>query len=75
MSNLPNGPILNFVTKVQQANNRKSPNIQLTMTEALNLSTELTAILLKQQKLLEDIIELQKRANTPQQIEMDGGGF
>jgi hypothetical protein len=70
-----NGTIVNFVAKVQAANNRKASNFTLTMTEAINLSTELTSLLARQTKLLEDIVELQKRASQPIQLQMDGGGF
>ncbi len=70
------GNVAAFISKVQAANNRKAPEVKLSLQEAIDLSAELSKMLLRQNSLLEDIVELQKRLNAgPTEIQMDGGGF
>lgn len=71
----PSGPIVNFITKVQQANNRKAAQIVLSTQEAIDLSAALSAMLARENSLLSDIVELHKRTNAPTNIQMDGGRF
>jgi hypothetical protein len=74
MSKVPNsGPLVNFITKTQQASNRKSPNLVLSIQEAIDLSSALGLVLARHNSLLEDIVELQRRTNAPTEIQMDGG--
>lgn len=70
------GSIVKFVAKVQAANNRKSKDIVLSIQEAIDLSATLTQLLARQNSLLEDIVELQKRAQSGSvEIQINGGGF
>jgi len=69
-------PITKFAQRVRAASNRGSKDVVLTLAEAIELSTSLVALQAKENKLLEDIVELQRRAlDGPTQIEMDGGSF
>ncbi|MNK39735.1 hypothetical protein D3C87_583550 [compost metagenome] len=68
--------VARYISKVQSANNRGSKDVVLSIQEAIDLSAALTLMLSKQSSLLEDIVELQKRAAAgPTEIILDGGSL
>lgn len=70
------GSIVKFISKVQSSNNRKAKEVVLTLHEAIDLSAALSLLLARQNSLLEDIVDLQKRVqNGPTEIILDGGSF
>lgn len=70
------GSIVNFIAKVSSANNRKSKDLVLSIQEAIDLSTAISQMLVRQNTLLEDIVDLQKRVqNGPTEIVLDGGSL
>lgn len=63
-----------FLAKAQSANNRKSKEVVLTLQEAIDLSMALSSMMSKQNELLSDIVDLQKRLlDGPIEIVIDGG--
>jgi len=70
------GNVVAFISKVQSASNRKASEVKLSIQEAIDLSASISLMLARQNTLLEDIVELQKRATSgPTEIALDGGGF
>jgi hypothetical protein len=75
-NNSPYIAIANFIAKVQFASNRGNKDLKMTMAEAINLSSDLSKLLLASNDLLESNASLMtKLSETSTNNLVDGGKF
>lgn len=75
MSKMSRGSLDNFLERVRQAQRARSKNVNLTIEEAQELAATMAQLLSRENVLLEEIVELQKTAGGPIEVQMGGGTF
>lgn len=75
MSQVSRGSLDTFLERVRQAQRSRAKNVSMTIEEAQELALTMAQVLSRENILLEEIIELQKTASGPIEIQMGGGTF
>lgn len=75
MSQVNRSSLDSFVERVRQAQRSRAKNVTLTLEEAQELILTMSQLLSRDVGLLEQIVELQKNATGPVEVQMGGGTF
>jgi hypothetical protein len=75
LSNVSLDSFEKYLEKVRVANRSRSKNIQLTIDEALELSTTIAQVITDRNVLLQQIVELQSKQSNDTKVSINGGSF